>query len=577
MGPRGVPVRDRTDPSIFSSARSFPTALGPRIGKGEIEGYYFDFRFKAEQPRWPPDWLLPREQQLHAATAQWGLGAYERFLAGEGEEWLEAAVGCGEYLMAEQEKGGDHDGAWLHLTPMRHSYFLPAPWPSSMVQGEGASLLVRLHLQTGDHRFAEAALRAMRPLRVPASRGGVRAHLNGGPFYEEYPTSPPSFVLNGAIFTLWGIRDVAVALDDEDARRDFEAGMDTLAENIHLYDIGYWSVYDLFPHPVTNVASGAYHALHTAQLQATQLIAARPEIGEVVTRFERYARSRVNAARAFSHKVLFRLVVPRNRFLAHHLPWSESKRHEVGERRAGSPLILCYHAVSPDWRADLAVSPESLRDQLAYLLKKGYRAATFGQVARGEAPAKAMVVTFDDAFGSVRDRALPILRDLGIPATVFVPTAYVDQPPPMAWPGTDQWIGGPHEAELTCMSWDDLRGLAVEGWEVASHSRTHPRLTDLGDVELSAELVESRETCAREIGSCDTLAYPYGAHDERVRTATRRAGYMAAAALELGSQTPLAWPRVGIYSKDDFRRFRLKVSPLSRRVLSSNLGRRLRR
>jgi peptidoglycan/xylan/chitin deacetylase (PgdA/CDA1 family) len=204
-------------------------------------------------------------------------------------------------------------------------------------------------------------------------------------------------------------------------------------------------------------------------------------------------------------------------------------------------------------------------------------AGTFGQMIRGEAPAKAMVVTFDDALGSVRDRALPILQDLGIPATVFVPTAYVDRPPPMAWPGTDQWVGGPHEGELTCMSWDDLRGLAAEGWEVASHSRTHPRLTEVDDGRLRGELVESREACAREIGTCDVLAYPYGAHDERVRSAARDAGYTAAAALELGKEDPLAWPRVGIYSKDDLRRFRLKVSPLLRRLLSSSLSRRLRR
>ncbi len=178
----------------------------------------------------------------------------------------------------------------------------------------------------------------------------------------------------------------------------------------------------------------------------------------------------------------------------------------------------------------------------------------------------------------MRERALPILRDLGIPATVFVPTGYVGLSPPMAWPGTDHWVGGPYERELTCMSWDDLRGLAAEGWEIASHTRTHPLLTETDDIELESELSASREECSHEIGApCEWLAYPYGAHDERVRQATRDAGYAAAAALEYGPRDALRWPRVGVYRKDDLRRFRLKVSPAVRSVLSSRLVRRLRR
>jgi peptidoglycan/xylan/chitin deacetylase (PgdA/CDA1 family) len=246
-------------------------------------------------------------------------------------------------------------------------------------------------------------------------------------------------------------------------------------------------------------------------------------------------------------------------------------------RRVENPLILCYHAVSPDWPADLSVTPEGLREQLSYLLRKGYRPTTFVQAVSGEAPTNAMAVTFDDAFASVRERALPVLRELGILATVFVPTAYVDQSPPMVWPGIDRWVGGPHEGELTCMSWNDLRALLAEGWEIASHTRTHPRLTEIDDETLRSELVESREDCARELGTpALTLAYPYGTYDERVKAATKEAGYVAAAALEMKRPDPLSWPRVGVYSKDDLQRFRLKVSPLVRHLRSTTLMGRLR-
>ena len=62
-------------------------------------------------------------------------------------------------------------------------------------------------------------------------------------------------VLNGAIFSLWGYYDVWKATDDEGARAAFEDGVSTLASNLERWDTGYWSRYDLYPHPVVNVAS----------------------------------------------------------------------------------------------------------------------------------------------------------------------------------------------------------------------------------------------------------------------------------------------------------------------------------
>ena len=119
------------------------------------------------------------------------MGCYERYLSGEGEEWLAAALGAGDYLLAEQEPDGRHAGGWLHRFPMRHTFRLPVPWLSGMAQGEAASLLVRLFLETDADRYAEAARRALRPLRRLSAEGGVQARLGDGPFPEEYPTSPP--------------------------------------------------------------------------------------------------------------------------------------------------------------------------------------------------------------------------------------------------------------------------------------------------------------------------------------------------------------------------------------------------
>ena len=123
----------------------------------------------------------------------------------------------------------------------------------------------------------------------------------------------------------------------------------------------------------------------------------------------------------------------------------------------GVPLVLCYHAVSSDWPASLAVSPENFRAQLESLVRSGYDGVTFSQMVAGETPPKAVAVTFDDGYRSVYEQAFPILTEVGFPATVFVPTALVGQSHPMSWPGIDRWSGTPYERELNSVSWDELR------------------------------------------------------------------------------------------------------------------------
>jgi hypothetical protein len=180
-----------------------------------------------------------------------------------------------------------------------------------MAQGEGASLLVRLYLETGEERLAEAARLALRPLAIPVAEGGVAAALDGRELPEEYPTDPPSFVLNGAIFALWGLYDVGTGLGDAEVSGAFEEGVDALAASIDRWDTGYWSRYDLYPHPMVNVASPAYHTLHIDQLEAMGRIAPRPQLQAALERFRRYATSAPARARAFAAKAAFRLRVPR--------------------------------------------------------------------------------------------------------------------------------------------------------------------------------------------------------------------------------------------------------------------------
>lgn len=237
-------------------------------------------------------------------------------------------------------------------------------------------------------------------------------------------------------------------------------------------------------------------------------------------------------------------------------------------------LVLCYHALSPDWPAALSTTPERFEEQIELMLSRGYVAATFERAVTDPPAERTFAITFDDAYRSVVDLALPIMERLGVPGSLYVPTDFPGTGRPLAWEGTDRWLGGPHEHELGCLDWSELRALADAGWELGSHTRSHPHLTRLPDDQLAAELSESRATCEESLGRpCRTIAYPYGDVDARVLAATRAAGYSAAAALpdRLGSKDVLDWARVGIYNGDDLRRFRLKVSPLVRRVRSTSL------
>src|SRR5579875_1653768 len=111
------------------------------------------------------------------------------------------------------------------------------------------------------------------------------------------------------------------------------------------------------------------------------------------------------------------------------------------------PIILCYHAVSPSWSADLSTTPARLERQVRLLLARGYRYAPFTHAIEAPRRHKVASITFDDAFRSVYEHAFPILRGLGVPASLYVPTDYIDSGEPLRWPRIDDWIGGPDEPE----------------------------------------------------------------------------------------------------------------------------------
>jgi len=175
--------------------------------------------------------------------------------------------------------GRRHGGAW----PLAFDYTLPAahvelkgPWVSAMTQGEGMSLLTRMHRRTGQRKYLTAALDALTAFRPVASGGVVDKPpiLHGRPFYEEYPTEPSILVLNGFMFTLLGLYDLAPY--SHRAELLFDRGYRTLLYALPLYDRDGMSLYDLSNRtnrvPGHNCASKGYALIHVNLLQAMNSI-----------------------------------------------------------------------------------------------------------------------------------------------------------------------------------------------------------------------------------------------------------------------------------------------------------------
>lgn len=177
-----------------------------------------------------------------------------------------------------------------------------------------------------------------------------------------------------------------------------------------------------------------------------------------------------------------------------------------------------------------------------------------------------MHVTFDDAFTSVA-RIAPALERMRVPATVFACAGLADEGLPLAVPELAEHAAA-YPDELKTMNWDELRALSRrDGFEIGSHTLTHPHLTELDDETLVRELRDSRARIVDELGACRYLAYPFGHEDARVNGVAREAGYEAAFGLpgDASGANRMSLPRVGVYRKDSLPRLAAKtLAPLRR-------------
>jgi len=168
----------------------------------------------------------------------------------------------------------------------------------------------------------------------------------------------------------------------------------------------------------------------------------------------------------------------------------------LGSHAGGDFGIWIYHRVpprppdapAPTWN----VTPTALRGQLKGLLARGYRAWPLRKVLdfnrQGRPiPPRTFVVTFDDGYENNYSQAWPVLRELEVPATIFVATAYLDGVAPFPF---DDWpaVGSPETHDpAACTGWIDEQAkpahTAVRNFP-ASPARIRSNLAHSGRGEL---------------------------------------------------------------------------------------------
>lgn len=190
-----------------------------------------------------------------------------------------------EWLHKDQDKT---TGAWPIYVERKLSGVSPMEpgWVSAMAQGHGISTLTRAYEYTKDMKYLNSIYIALRPYTKLSKDGGVKAiFMDHFTWYEEYPTQPSSFVLNGFIYSLFGLFDAKSMLlkrkssdsgwttEDEAALNLsinlYNDGMKSLKAMLPLYDSGSRTFYDLRHLELKtqpNIARWDYHSTHLSQL-----------------------------------------------------------------------------------------------------------------------------------------------------------------------------------------------------------------------------------------------------------------------------------------------------------------------
>lgn len=225
-------------------------------------------------------------------------------------------------------------------------------------------------------------------------------------------------------------------------------------------------------------------------------------------------------------------------------------------------LILMYHMIrvpkTPE-EARYACPPARFYRHLAWL-KKHRPLVSLAQIEAALAeqsalPEGAVAVTLDDGHADNYQNAFPILRELQVPATIFLTTGYLGR--------TNLWMARSGFPPSPMLSWGQVEEMHRYGIAFGAHTVTHPRLPELAPEAAKAEILASKRAIEERLGSCRYFAYPYGLFDPACRDWVKEAGFALACSTRSGfnhlGRDPLALHRIEVRGDDALWQLKQKL------------------
>jgi peptidoglycan/xylan/chitin deacetylase (PgdA/CDA1 family) len=213
--------------------------------------------------------------------------------------------------------------------------------------------------------------------------------------------------------------------------------------------------------------------------------------------------------------------------------------------------ILMYHEVSDHSEPSkkkrhtnpaYCISANQFREQMEYIHNNSYKSLTLNELLdiRNDAHKKSVILTFDDGWNNTYTNAFPILKELGLTATVFVITDLVASP--------------------NYLSWQNLVEMTERGISIQSHTVTHQPLAELKANEIKYELEQSKKIIENHLGTLvDIISAPHGMINQTVIDILRSVGYKALCTSEPGFShsdgDPAILNRINISSNYDILTF----------------------
>lgn len=273
--------------------------------KDRIKGYYSDLRHKVTGNTLLDIEGVPINVTNHGARVyfaitifQYGLGAYDLYLETGDKQFLDKFYNCVSWTMKNQEVPGGWDAFGFKNKDAKYS---------SMAQGEGISLLARAFVETKEPKYMIAAKKSLDFMILSIEKGGTTLYnTNGGFTFEESTSSDYRTILNGAIFSIWGLWDYIVITKDKRYIEILHEATKHLATILPMFDCGYWSSYDLSG----NITSPFYHDLHIEQLKVMFDLFEIDEFNKYADKWLGYQNSFFKRKKAFFIKVKQKLKNP---------------------------------------------------------------------------------------------------------------------------------------------------------------------------------------------------------------------------------------------------------------------------